>query len=281
MNGLLKRSLTGLVFVAVMVGCMLWCGLSMNILFMLVALLSTMELCGLLNKYKNTQINVPLCCIAAVVLFQTVYSLGIAGSLEDIHIRVMLCALALLILAIFISELYRRKESPITNLAYSIFSIVYASVPFALTGSLSSVSERNAGCASLLPLAVFVLLWCNDVGAYCFGCTLGKHRLFERVSPKKSWEGSIGGAVVSIAAVVVAVLCVPQFGFMPMWKWVGLAVVVVVFGTFGDLAESLMKREMRIKDSGNILPGHGGILDRFDSSSFAIPAVSAYLLLVA
>ncbi|MCQ2058330.1 MAG: phosphatidate cytidylyltransferase [Bacteroidaceae bacterium] len=273
MNGLLKRSLTGIVFVAVMVGCILWCDISMNVLFMLVSLLSTIELCGLLNKHKQAQLNVPLCSLAAIVLFQTVYS--------DNFKCAKLSVLTLLILSIFISELYRRKDSPITNLAFSIFSIVYSAVPFALIGVLSSVSENNAGCASLLPLTVFVLLWCNDVGAYCFGCTLGKHRLFERVSPKKSWEGSIGGAAVSVAAVAIVAHCVPEFGFMPMWKWIGLAVVVVVFGTFGDLAESLMKREMGIKDSGNILPGHGGILDRFDSSSFAIPAVSAYLLLVA
>ena len=109
------------------------------------------------------------------------------------------------------------------------------------------------------------------------GSLIGKHRLFERVSPKKSWEGSIGGGVVAIASSFVFAHFWP---IMPVWQWVGLSAVVVVFGTWGDLTESLLKRQLGVKDSGNILPGHGGLLDRFDSALMAIPAAVIYLYTV-
>ena len=112
------------------------------------------------------------------------------------------------------------------------------------------------------------------MGAYCVGCTIGKHRLFERISPKKSWEGSIGGAIFTIIAAVAVWHFYPIFD---VWIWIGMAITIVIFGTYGDLAESLLKRELGVKDSGNILPGHGGFLDRFDSTLLAAPMAFAYI----
>ena len=126
----------------------------------------------------------------------------------------------------------------------------------------------------ILPLSIFIFLWLSDTGAYCIGSLIGKHRLFERISPKKSWEGSIGGGIVAIGS---SFILAHYFPFMSMWQWAGLALVVVVFGTWGDLTESLLKRQLHVKDSGTILPGHGGMLDRFDSSLMAIPAAVVYL----
>ena len=120
----------------------------------------------------------------------------------------------------------------------------------------------------------FLLVWVNDTFAYLSGSLLGKHKLFPRISPKKSWEGSIGGGVFSIASSFVFA---HYFSFLSVWEWAGLALVVVIFGTWGDLTESLMKRQLGIKDSGHILPGHGGMLDRFDSALLAIPAAVVYL----
>lgn len=143
------------------------------------------------------------------------------------------------------------------------------------------VQGPGTGYSPVVPLTLFVFLWCNDVGAYCTGCTIGKHKLFERISPKKTWEGSIGGAVFTMLAAYLLHHFLPDwYSFMPVWVWVGMALVVVLFGTWGDLIESLMKREMGIKDSGKILPGHGGMLDRFDSALLAIPATVVYLSLV-
>ena len=128
----------------------------------------------------------------------------------------------------------------------------------------------------VLPLSVFVFLWLNDAGAYCIGSLLGRHKLFPRISPGKSWEGSIGGAVFVLAA-AWAISYWLDGVMLTTLEWLGLGMVVVVFGTWGDLVESLFKRTLGIKDSGNILPGHGGMLDRFDSALLAIPAAVVYL----
>jgi phosphatidate cytidylyltransferase len=154
---------------------------------------------------------------------------------------------------------------------------MYVALPFALLNVLAFHADKvteQIGYNPILPLSVFIFLWLSDTGAYCFGSLFGKHRLFERISPKKSWEGSVGGAALSmLASLPMAQL----FPFMNVGEWAGLAIVVVVFGTWGDLTESLLKRRLHIKDSGNILPGHGGMLDRFDSSLLAIPAAVVYL----
>ena len=133
---------------------------------------------------------------------------------------------------------------------------------------------------SLLPLSVFIFLWANDTGAYCFGSLFGKHKLFPRISPAKSWEGSIGGAIVVLVAAWILGIVDRNMGNMSgltSVQWLGLGLVVVVFGTWGDLVESLFKRTLGIKDSGSILPGHGGMLDRFDSSLMAMPAAVLYI----
>ena len=160
-----------------------------------------------------------------------------------------------------------------------MLSQLYIALPFALLNILAyhnNPAESSVSYNPILPLSIFVFLWLNDTGAYCIGSLLGKHRLFERISPKKSWEGSVGGAVFAIAA-SFAFGCFFFFPFMNMAQWVGLALTVIVFGTWGDLTESLMKRQLGIKDSGNILPGHGGMLDRFDSTLMAVPAAVVYL----
>lgn len=118
-------------------------------------------------------------------------------------------------------------------------------------------------------------MWASDTGAYCVGSLIGKHPLFKRISPNKSWEGSVGGAVLAIG--ISMIFAHYDTSLYSTLQWAGMALVVVVFGTWGDLVESLMKRQLGIKDSGNILPGHGGMLDRFDSSLIAIPAVALYL----
>lgn len=132
----------------------------------------------------------------------------------------------------------------------------------------------------MIPLCVFIFLWANDTGAYCSGSLFGKHKLFPRVSPGKSWEGSIGGAIIVLLVAWLIGYLDTQNGNtsgLTIPQWMGLGLVVVVFGTWGDLVESLFKRTLGVKDSGNILPGHGGMLDRFDSSLMAMPAAVIYL----
>ncbi len=156
-----------------------------------------------------------------------------------------------------VAELYLKHEDPIHDWAYTMMSQLYIALPFSLLNALAFhlTPENEVVYDPVLPLCMFVFLWINDAGAYICGSLLGKHKLFPRISPGKSWEGSIGGGIL------VA----------------GLGLVIVVFGTWGDLIESLFKRTLGIKDSGNVLPGHGGMLDRFDSSLLAIPAAAVYI----
>ena len=159
-----------------------------------------------------------------------------------------------------------------------MLSQMYIALPFSLLNVLAfnATSDGLVAFNTLLPLSVFIFLWVNDTGAYCAGSLLGRHKLFPRISPGKSWEGSIGGGLFVLAAAYIISIYFDGV-LLTTIEWLGLGLVVTVFGTWGDLVESLFKRTLGIKDSGNILPGHGGMLDRFDSALLAIPTAVIYL----
>ena len=156
---------------------------------------------------------------------------------------------------------------------------MYVALPFSLLSVLAFTTQpdvlatESINYNGFLPLSIFIFLWLSDTGAYCFGSLFGKNRLFPSISPKKSWEGFFGGLFVAVGCSQLLAMDAS----LNRWEWLGLSLVVVIFGTWGDLVESLLKRQLSIKDSGNILPGHGGMLDRFDSSLLAIPAAVIYL----
>ena len=175
----------------------------------------------------------------------------------------------LLVLARFIAGLYLKEQSPIASWANSCFTICYVAVP------LTTLALILHTYGMLIALFMFVCIWLNDTGAYLVGCTIGKHRLFERISPKKSWEGFFGGFVLCIAAGAAANLYFTEESWL---QWAVLGAVVSIAATLGDLIESLIKRTVGVKDSGNIMPGHGGILDRIDSLLLVAPATLVYLL---
>ncbi len=269
------RALTGTIFVVVTVGCILFGPISFSILFALITAMTIKEFGSILNKSNIAQINTPISALAGMFLFLGFTYLGFEPGKNEILIPYLL-----LIIYIFISELYLKKPNPINNWAYSLMSQMYIALPFALLNTLAfhtTESQVSSTYNPILPLSIFVFTWVNDSGAYCTGVTFGKHRLFERISPKKSWEGSLGGGLL---CVIAAIIISKYFDFLTMPEWIGLAMTVVVFGTWGDLVESLMKRTLGIKDSGNILPGHGGLLDRFDSTLMAVPAAVLYLYLI-
>ncbi len=274
-SNFIKRSVTGIIFVSVLIGCTLWDAFSFGLLFLLISLLAVNEFCNIINKEDDVDINKRICMLGAAYLFFAFFYYGIDPSQTNIFIPYLL-----LLLYLIISELYLKRKNPINNWAYSILTQLYIALPFALLNILAFHSSGEDGMSQynpILPLSIFIFNWTNDTGAYCTGMLFGKHRLFERISPKKSWEGSIGGGVLSI---IVSLVMAYFFPFMSTGVWVGLALTVVVFGTWGDLSESLLKRHLGIKDSGSILPGHGGILDRFDSALLAIPAAVIYLYLI-
>ena len=174
-----------------------------------------------------------------------------------------------------IVQLYRPRQNAVHSLERSFFSLGYIALPVALLNCIMSIS------APRLLLGMFMFIWLYDTGAYCIGMLLGCHRLFERISPKKSWEGVIGGIAACVAGAYATHYWFDEFFQVPeLTIWVGLSIFVAVFATFGDLVESLIKRTVGVKDSGNILPGHGGILDRIDSLLLVAPAVLIYLLLI-
>ena len=271
-SNFLQRAITGVIFVAVLVGCILGGPISFTILFALISALTINEFGNIVNRMEHTHMNKPISILAGLFLFLCFGYIGVVPGANEIFIPYLF-----LILYLFISELYKKQPNPLNNWAYAMMSQIYIALSFALLNVLayhSSATESVSQYNPILPLSIFIFNWVNDTGAYCTGMLFGKHRLFERISPKKSWEGSIGGGIFSIAS---SLGFAHFFPFMPGWQWVGLAIVVVIFGTWGDLTESLMKRQLGIKDSGNILPGHGGMLDRFDSSLLAIPASVIYL----
>lgn len=171
---------------------------------------------------------------------------------------------------IIISELYRKKEEAFRNVAITFLGLVYITIPLSL---LTSLVYLNGSYEYAIVLSLFIMMWLNDSMAYLFGVTLGKRRLFPRISPKKSWEGFIGGALSTIA---LSYFVMPMFLDVDKTDLLMTSVLVVSFGTFGDLAESLFKRSVGVKDSGKILPGHGGVLDRYDSLIFVVPIVWVY-----
>jgi len=177
---------------------------------------------------------------------------------------------------IFIIELYRKSQQPFVNIGYTLLVIIY--IPFTL--ALLSLMAKGSNDKVFHPQIVvhyFFILWASDIGAYFAGRKFGKHKLFERISPKKTWEGSIGGAVL---AFIVAHFVSHHDKILARVDWLIITAIIIVFGTFGDLVESMFKRSIQIKDSGSILPGHGGFLDRFDGLFISSPFVFTYLMAV-
>ena len=276
MKNLIIRTITGVIFVAAIVASFLRPD-AMVLLFSIVTGLTIWEFTGLVNERENVTVNRFISTVAGVYFFyaMTYFCSDLYGGIAK---SVVFIPYLVTIIYLLISELYLRHDDPIEDWAYTMLAQMYIALPFSLLNVLAFTATPNGEITfnTLLPLSVFVFLWVNDTGAYCVGSLLGRHKLFPRISPGKSWEGSIGGAVfVLVAAWVISTYLDGEM--LTLWVWLGLGLVVVIFGTWGDLVESLFKRTLGIKDSGNILPGHGGMLDRFDSSLLAIPAAVVYL----
>ncbi len=254
---------------AIMVACFMQ-PLGMLLVFTIISAMSTWEFCGLVNNRERVVTNRFICSAASMFLLIAMF-----GYCSGLTSAVVFIPYLITIIYILVSELFLKQADPINNWAYSMLSQLYIALPLA---TVCILSFYNGSYYYLLPLCVFIFLWCNDTGAYCVGSLIGKHKLFPRVSPGKSWEGSIGGAIlVLIVAGLIWYLEPENYSGLSLIQWLGLGLIVVIFGTLGDLIESLFKRTMGIKDSGTILPGHGGLLDRFDSALLAIPAAVVYI----
>lgn len=276
MNNLVVRALTGIVFVALLVGCTLWSPISFTVLFAVVTGLTVWEFSTNVNLHAGASVNRLINTVAAIYLF-----LAFAGYCADYVPSRAFVPYIISIIYLLISELYLQKPNPLKNWAYAFASQIYVALAFSMLCVLAfqyDPMNNTTHFEPLFPLSVFIFLWTSDTGAYLCGSMLHKRfpaKLFERISPNKSWVGSIGGGVLCVVVALVLAHFFPEK--LDLVHWVGLGLTVCVFGTWGDLVESLFKRQLGVKDSGHILPGHGGMLDRFDSSLLAIPAAVLYL----
>jgi phosphatidate cytidylyltransferase len=201
-----------------------------------------------------------------------------------IHANSFLIIIPLMIL-IMIMELYRREERPFDSLAHTFFPVLYTALPFSLfpfsafshTGLDSLIQHEGIMFSPGIIVGFFLLIWANDTGAYLAGISFGRHRLMERISPRKTWEGFFGGLLF---AALVAWLLSGWLGVVAPLKWVIISVIISIAGTYGDLIESMLKRSAGVKDSGTIMPGHGGFLDRFDSTLISFPLVYLFISLL-
>lgn len=269
MSNLIQRTVTGIVFLIVLVGAIIWGPVSFFIIFTALTGLCTYEF-YLMSRRSGITPQVSSGIISGIMIFVLSYFAArkIIGY-EYFGLAVLFFSI------IYIIEIYRKKKKPLLNLAVTLIGILYVAGPFALANFM--VFDKSGTYDFSLLLGIFILTWTNDTLAYVFGISFGKHKLLKRVSPKKSWEGFIGGFIFTLGASFVLSNVFPSY---PLVDWIIFGIIASVVGTLGDLAESLIKRNMEVKDSGQMLPGHGGVLDRFDSIIFILPVIFAYLLLI-
>lgn len=279
MNELLQRLLTGILFVIVMIGGVVWNEYSYMLLFSLITILAINEYYNIISdklnaaedwktlyKFVNT--------IFGVVVFAIVFLVS-SGKIP----LIFLSLIAAFPLSWFVIEMYHESDTPFTNVSYNSMALFYIGVPFASTSFLVFKKGGDEYDFTFL-LAILLFAWANDSWAYLVGKFFGKHKLFPRISPKKTWEGFAGGAVVSLAFAFLVHWIFPQLYLTEIGivHYLAMAAITVVMSTYGDLTESMIKRNLNIKDSGQALPGHGGFLDRFDGLIFSIPACSLYII---
>lgn len=264
------RTITGIVFVATLISSMLIHPYLFAGLFFVVCILSTLEFNSIVRK--NTNLN-PSKWVSVILNGFTYLIITFTLFVPDFSF--LLYSLLIILPLSLTVEMYRKTESSLQNIALNIMSTLYIAIPFGLLNYFYSFVIPNANNGYFL-MVFFILIWANDTGAYLIGSLFGKHRFFERISPKKSWEGFWGGLFFSL---IIGYFLNSFFGFLPFIYWSILNLIVIVSSDIGDLSESLIKRTLGIKDSGTILPGHGGMLDRFDAVIFSSPIVFIYLQL--
>jgi phosphatidate cytidylyltransferase len=286
MKNMLLRTITGIGVVAAIVAAILWSPYAFLTIFCILTAGVLFEFYTLINVSKEVHITRLVHCTGGMLLFASTFLTSSHHTRDTIYLYFLAYMMTL-----FISLLYSKRSNPIRELAYVIIGLVYIAMPISMLNivafhTVTFTVNSPEDYSPIFLLALFMFIWIYDTGAYLTGMTFGKHKLFPRISPKKSWEGVYGG-------ILFCILLGWGLSYDTFWnfihinvhdgirlstlEWIGMGIVVAIFSTFGDLIESFVKRSVGVKDSGTILPGHGGLWDRFDSLLMATPALVIYL----
>lgn len=263
------RALSGLVYCLIIIGCIISGYKGVTILASLLTIWGCLEFTNITGGL--TRRNIP----AAILDIAACLSLSISLCFDLPLENILPNWLAIIMLRLIV-EIYLKSDHPLRHTAHSLMSQIYIGVPMAIMVYIAM------NYSPFILLTIFVLMWLNDTGAYLVGCSIGRHKLIERVSPKKTWEGFFGGLIFSMAVSLLIFYFIKPFEGMEyidmsLIFWLSVGAIVSIIGTWGDLIESMIKRDLQIKDSGNLIPGHGGILDRIDSILFVLPAILLFL----
>lgn len=266
---LTQRFITAIAGVLVMISAIAWNEWAYFIVFFIICLFTLLEFYNLVGldgklplKTFGSICGLSLYCVTFLI------EMGVIGQRWFFLIFPLMSG-------VFLIKLYKKsEEKPFTNIAFTFLGIFYVAVPFSL---LNLVSFCLGHYSYQIILGSLLILWASDTGAYFAGINFGKTKLFERVSPKKSWEGSVGGTLLAFA---MAFGLSFYFEDLLQWHWFTISAIVVIVGTYGDLVESLFKRSMEVKDSSSVIPGHGGFLDRFDALLLSAPFIAAFLEII-
>lgn len=274
MKNLIKRTITGIIYIGFIVGAILWGSTGVFILTLLFSAVGVAEFMTMTSGSAYSRVTWILDILGGLIMTAGI-GVWALPPVADITWLYLPLIWLFWLLGRMIAELYIREGNSLVNMSMSIMSQIYVAVPLGLLNFINKFSGP-------VLMLMFILIWLNDTGAYLAGSSFGKNRLFPSVSPKKSWEGFFGGLIFTVGAAIGACFIFPHWfhSEMPWGAWAFYGVVVSVMATWGDLLESLFKRSIGVKDSGKILPGHGGILDRIDSLLFVTIASLIYFFIV-
>jgi phosphatidate cytidylyltransferase len=270
------RALTGTIFVAILVSCIWFSPYFLGVLFAVISVIGLIEFYNLSEKYEiHPQRTLGI--IAGLFVFYYFFQRNLLPS--QLFKESFLSIILLMVCLIYIVELFRKKEKPFLNISTTIFGIIYVVIPFSF---LIELGHFKNDYEPKFILGIFLLIWCNDTFAYIVGSLIGKRKLLLRISPGKTWEGFFGGGLFTLvlAWFLVDLLPLPFFWRITRIDWLVIGLIIFTIGTLGDLIESMFKRSTGVKDSGKIMAGHGGVLDRFDSLTLSVPFIYGYLYFI-
>ncbi|MBN1158854.1 MAG: phosphatidate cytidylyltransferase [Bacteroidales bacterium] len=270
MNTILKRTVSGIVYLILIVGSLFTGSVAFVVLLLCIGTIALYEFYKLADATAASPVIVTG-LVAGIVMIATAFL--VSSRILD---HAWLSSGLFLVLLLFVLTLFMNHQKASRNVALQLLGIVYVSLPLAASTYIIFPKSFQYEYTHRIMLGIFILIWINDTFAYLTGITIGRHRLYEKISPKKSWEGVAGG---SLFTMVSAFWMSDLMNALTRKDWLVTAIIVSLFGVFGDLFESVIKREVSAKDSGNLIPGHGGVLDRIDSMLFVVPVVFIYMIL--